>query len=71
MIHTHAVQFRKKVVINTDPQRRCYDGVNFSEETVWTEWAELCPFRRKEDAEESAASWRKINPSREYRVVPL
>jgi hypothetical protein len=69
--HTAMVQSRHRTVINTDPQRRCYDGCNFSEEVVWTGWADLCPFRLKEDAEESAASWRKINPKHEYRVVSL
>lgn len=64
----YVVQFRKKIVINTDPERRCYDGCNFSEKLVWTEWADLCPFRNKEAAEESAAGWRNINPSSEYRV---
>lgn len=65
----HVVQVRRKTVINTDPLRRCYDGQFFSPETVWTTWADLCPFQRKEDAEASAAGWRQINPHQEYRVA--
>jgi hypothetical protein len=68
---TCAVQFRKQVVVNTDPQRRCYDGVNFSEVVVWTDWADVCPFRNEADARESAACYKQINPGREYRVVPI
>lgn len=30
---------RTKQLINTDPQRRCYDGANFSEKTVYGKWS--------------------------------
>lgn len=30
---------RKRIEINTDPQRRCYNGCHFSSALVWTEWA--------------------------------
>lgn len=33
---------RKLIEINTDPQRRCYDGCHFSSEIVWTAWGALC-----------------------------
>lgn len=64
------VQSRKRQTILTDPQRRVYNGCMFSSEEVWTEWSDLCPFSNRAEAEESAASWRKINPGRdrEYRV---
>ena len=29
---------RPVTVTNTDPQRRCYNGVNFSEETTYGPW---------------------------------
>lgn len=62
------VQFRKKIVENTDPQRRVYNGCNFSERVFWSEWTDLVSIDTKADAEASAESYRKNNPSREYRV---
>lgn len=32
---------RKKHLINTDPQRRCYNGCHFSSELVWGPWEVL------------------------------
>jgi hypothetical protein len=65
------LQFRKKTVVNTDPQNRCYNGCHFSSETVWTAWNDLCPFDKEKDAEASAVSYKKINRFNEYRVVPI
>ena len=62
------VWVRKRITVNTDPQRRCYDGAHFSSEEVWTGWAQVCPFDKAEDAEASAASYRALNPAREYVV---
>ena len=64
----HHLYFRKKVIVNTDPQRRCYNGCNFSEREEWTELELVCPYRSKEDAESSAATFKQINPGHEYRV---
>lgn len=65
------VWVRKRIVVNTDPLRRCYDVVHFSSEEVWTDWAQVCPFDKTEDAEASAALYRAINPGREYAVSPV
>lgn len=62
------LQVRKKITINTDPQKRCYNGCHYSSEEVWTEWEPVCSFRLREDAEESIRVFKKINPSREYRI---
>lgn len=35
-IHT-----RHKLLVNTDPQRRCYNGCHFSSEWQWTPWEHL------------------------------
>lgn len=61
--------FRRKVTVNTDPQRRCYDGRNFSERVEWSEWALIGPYS-KEGAESSAKTFKQINPSHEYEVRP-
>lgn len=60
--------FRKRITVNTDPQRRCYDGCNFSEREVWTEWGLIGPYATREDAESSAGTFKEINPTREYEV---
>lgn len=45
---SHIVQVGRRVTVNTDPQRRCYDGCNFSEEVNWTPWADVCPYTNRE-----------------------
>ena len=32
---------KNQIEINTDPQRRCYNGCHFSSEWVWTDWVHL------------------------------
>jgi len=50
--------------VNTDPQRRCYDGCHFSSELRWTDWEELeQPSAAK--AEARLKFWRELN---EYAV---
>lgn len=66
---TSTVWVRSRVVINTDPQRRCYDGCNFSERVEWGPWAEVAQYAKPEDAASAAATFKSINPNREYRVV--
>ena len=55
---------RKQVEVNTDPQRRCYNGCHFSSEWVWTDWFRLGAVFSLEEAEQSVASWKKLNPKR-------
>jgi len=63
-----AVMFRKKITINTDPQHRNYNGCNFSEKTIWSEWGHIVDLPTHEAAEESAKTYKLINPDREYKV---
>lgn len=58
---------RKQIVVNTDPQRRCYDGCHFSSETVWGDWELIGPYSI-EDAMSSMKTFQEINPAREYRL---
>lgn len=58
---------RKQIEVNTDPQRRCYNGCHFSSKTVWTEWERLYK-TTKEDGEDSIQTFKAINPSREYKL---
>jgi hypothetical protein len=36
-----AIWHRKRTLVNTDPQRCCYNGAHFSSEPQWTAWAVL------------------------------
>jgi hypothetical protein len=65
----YSVWVRSRQEVLTDPQRRVYNGVPFSSETVWTEWSRVCTYSNKFDAEDSAAIFRRINPSRQYKVL--
>lgn len=64
-----SIKHRRPLVINTDPQRRCYNGCNFSEETVCSEWRVFGRYNR-EDGESSIAFFKTINPTHEYLLVP-
>lgn len=60
---------RRPMTVNTDPQRRCYNGVNFSEEEIWSDWSLVSPYYTSEaSARSSAETFKEINPSREYEV---
>jgi hypothetical protein len=37
-VMTHEVHIRRGRLINTDPQRRCYNGAYFSSHIEWSEW---------------------------------
>ena len=35
---SYELHIRRGVVVNTDPQRRCYNGCHFSSRVDWSEW---------------------------------
>jgi hypothetical protein len=55
------IQTRRKVLVNTDPQRRCYDGCHYSSEWRWTGWECL----EGGVGEHRLKFWRELN---EYAV---
>lgn len=55
------LETRKQITINTDPQRRCYYGVNASEATAWSDWICLEFNIKEEKAEERLKFWRELN----------
>jgi len=36
-----AIEQRTRVLVNTDPEGRCYNGCNFSEEHRWSGWQRI------------------------------
>jgi len=54
------IECRNRRVINTDPQRRCYNGCNFSEALVWSSW-EVLNYTNEEKVEGQLKFWRELN----------
>lgn len=69
--HTrYTLWVRQQIEVNTDPQRRCYNGCHAKSKMVWTDWAELCDPQTKASGLETMACFKKINPQRQYRLTP-
>lgn len=54
------IRHRQKVLVNTDPLRRCYDGHHCKSEIIWTNWAELEAVDSTR-ADQRLAFWRELN----------
>lgn len=77
---THTIETRTRIEVNTDPQRRCYNGVHARSELQWTAWDELEVGVPAERVEKRLAFWRELNAyavsqrgpgaKREFRVLP-
>ena len=52
------IMVRKKRLINTDPQRRCYNGCHYKSELVWSDWEEL---DYTDKPKERLIFWRDLN----------
>lgn len=52
---------RRRVLVNTDPQRRCYNGAHFSSELRWTKWGVLESDLPAEKLATKLAFWRELN----------
>ena len=55
------IETRQRVVVNTDPQRRCYNGCNKSEELQWTPWEVLEYNVSKDSLEQRLTFWVELN----------
>lgn len=54
------IRTRRRIEVNTDPQRRCYNGCHFSSELRWTAW-EVLDRVAPEKAEARLKFWRELN----------
>lgn len=52
---------RLRILVNTDPQRRCYNGVHASSEWQWTDWSELEPCVAPEKEAARLKFWQELN----------
>lgn len=65
----YVLQCKKATEVNTDPQRRCYNGCHFSSKMVWSDWYDVVSSDDKVDIEQSKANFQSINPTWKYQVV--
>ena len=64
---THLVlRCRRKVLVNTDPLKRCYNGCYFSVEYQWSAWEVFDSQVPVEKAESTLKFWRELN---DYAVL--
>lgn len=73
------LETRKKIEVNTDFQRRCYNGCHANSELQWTAWEWLEWDVKPESVEDRLKFWRELNeysvsvggkPS-QYRIVEI
>lgn len=62
----YLLMVQRTVEVNTDPQRRCYNGCHFSSEFVKQGWEVLDSSDNKEELERDAKSWQELNRHRRY-----
>jgi hypothetical protein len=55
------IKVRSKQLVNTDPQRRCYNGCHFSSEIRWTDWEVLESNISETEIEKRLKFWRELN----------
>lgn len=61
MLDICSIEMRKLRLVNTDPQRRCYNGCHFSSELIWSSWEVLQSNVDSSKIEEKLAFWRELN----------
>lgn len=55
------IESRKQVLVNTDPQRRCYNGCHARSELQWTAW-EIVEFQIPVGrADDRLRFWKELN----------
>jgi hypothetical protein len=73
------IEKRQAYEINTDSQKRCYNGCHFSSEIVWSHWT-IFERTTEKDAVKRLEFWRELNQiavdsrgksaAAEYRLKP-
>ena len=58
---TYRIEMSKTIEVNTDPQRRCYNGCYFSSELVSTPWEVLVSGVKDDEIEDKLNYWRDLN----------
>ena len=61
------IEMRRKELVNTDPQGRCYNGAHFSSEMQYTGWEKVCS-TKEETKESDLAWWKDLGKNCEFRI---
>ena len=61
MTQLHTILVRKKTLVITDSQRRCYNGCFASYEYRWSEWEPLNLNVSADTVEDKLVFWRGLN----------
>ena len=61
MAKTYTIRTRSNRLVNTDPQRRCYNGAHAKSELQWSAWWDLVYGVKEDDLERSLTFWRELN----------
>lgn len=62
----YRIQRRHTIMMNDDPQGRCYNGAYFKSSYQWTGWYDLQPMETKAKAIEAVDYFRELN---DYAVL--
>jgi hypothetical protein len=54
------IEQRSAMLVNTDPQRRCYNGCHFSSKIVWSQWCDF-EYTTEDKVERRLEFWRELN----------
>jgi hypothetical protein len=60
MNNTVEIHTRQKVLVNLDPQKRCYNGAYANAKYEWGPWEHLETLN-KEDIEQRLTFWKELN----------
>lgn len=63
---SYIVQIRSGKIVNTDPQRRCYNGCHASSRTDWENWRHWDEVPTLEDAERHVRLFQRDNQQLRY-----
>jgi hypothetical protein len=65
---THEVHIRRGVLINDDPQKRCYNGCYFKSHIEWDEWEHWMDYPSEEHAKSAVRLFAR--ETQQLKVVP-
>jgi hypothetical protein len=61
MMNTFTIRRRRQIEVNTDPQRRCYNGCHAKSEMQWTAWDDLNINVPVDRVDNKLKFWRELN----------
>ena len=65
------VYIRRGNLVNTDPQKRCYDGCHFSYRIDWDEWKPWMEYPTREHAEKAVPLFSRDTQQLKVVEVPI